>query len=370
MSTIAARWTTVRGALTAREWRHVGGMASTILVLHVFGWGIFIVAILPQHYKLLGLGVAVTAYTLGMRHAFDADHISAIDNTTRKLMAEGKRPLSVGFFFSLGHSTIVFGLGVGMTIAAKAIIGQVSNTSSVLQSFGGLFGTLVSGFFLYMIAILNLVILIGIVKVFLEMRRGRYSDHELEHQLNQRGLMFRFFGGLMKSIHSPWQMYPVGVLFGLGFDTATEVALLAATAGAATVGLPWYAILSLPILFASGMTIFDTLDGSFMNFAYGWAFSKPVRKVYYNITITGLSVAVALLIGSIELFGLLATELKLSGPFWHYVSGFDINQAGFIIVGLFVVTWAVALSVWRFGRIEHRWEEAAAQGRAVERESA
>jgi HoxN/HupN/NixA family high-affinity nickel-transporter len=184
-----------------------------------------------------------------------------------------------------------------MTIAAKALIGQVSNSSSVLQSFGGLFGTLVSGFFLYMIAILNLVILVGIVKVFLEMRRGRYSDTELEHQLNQRGLMFRFFGGLMKSIHSPWQMYPVGVLFGLGFDTATEVALLAATAGAATVGLPWYAILSLPILFASGMTIFDTLDGSFMNFAYGWAFSKPVRKVYYNITITGLSVAVALLIG-------------------------------------------------------------------------
>ena len=364
MSTIAAKWTTARSALTACEWRHVGGMLGTILTLHVLGWGIFIVAILPQHYKLLGLGVAVTAYTLGMRHAFDADHISAIDNTTRKLMAEGKRPLSTGFFFSLGHSTIVFCLGIGMTIAAKALIGQVSNTSSVLQSFGGLFGTLVSGFFLYMIAILNLVILIGIVKVFLEMRRGRYSDHELEHQLNQRGLMFRFFGGLMKSIHSPWQMYPVGVLFGLGFDTATEVALLAATAGAATVGLPWYAILSLPILFASGMTIFDTLDGSFMNFAYGWAFSKPVRKVYYNITITGLSVAVALLIGSIELFGLLATELKLSGPFWHYVAGFDINQAGFIIVGLFVVTWVVALAIWRFGRIEQRWTAAASRSRS------
>ncbi|MGO8686182.1 MAG: HoxN/HupN/NixA family nickel/cobalt transporter [Candidatus Dormibacteria bacterium] len=364
MSTFAARLTIVRHALSPREWRHAGAMFATILTLHVLGWGIFIVAIVPQHYKLLGLGVAVTAYTLGMRHAFDADHISAIDNTTRKLMAEGKRPLSTGFFFSLGHSTIVFGLGVGMTIAAKAIIGQVSNTSSVLQSFGGLFGTLVSGFFLYMIAILNLVILVGIVKVFLEMRRGRYSDEELDQQLNQRGLMFRFFGGLMKSIHSPWQMYPVGVLFGLGFDTATEVALLAATAGAATVGLPWYAVLSLPILFASGMTIFDTLDGSFMNFAYGWAFSKPVRKVYYNITITGLSVAVALLVGSIELFGLMATELKLQGPFWGYVAGFNINQAGFIIVGLFVVTWAVALVIWRFGRIEQRWSAAASRSRS------
>ena len=363
MSTIAARWANIRNGLTGREWLHMGGMVGTILGLNVLGWGIFVVAILPQHYKLLGIGVAVTAYTLGMRHAFDADHISAIDNTTRKLMAEGQRPLSVGFFFSLGHSTIVFALGVGMTFAAKAVIGQVNNSHAILQTFGGLFGTLVSGFFLYLIAILNLVILIGIVKVFREMRRGRYSDQELEQQLNQRGLMFRFFGGLMKTIRRPWQMYPVGVLFGLGFDTATEVALLAATAGAATVGLPWYAVLCLPILFAAGMTIFDTLDGSFMNFAYGWAFAKPVRKVYYNITITGLSVAVALLIGSIELFGLLASELNLGGPFWGYMANFNINQAGFIIVGLFVVTWAVALSVWRFGHIEQRWEEAAARRR-------
>ena len=182
--------------------------------------------------------------------------------------------------------------------------------------------------------------------------------------------MFRFFGKLMRSIHSPWQMYPVGVLFGLGFDTATEVALLAATAGAATAGLPWYAVLSLPILFAAGMATLDTFDGSFMNFAYGWAFSKPVRKVYYNITITGLSVAVAMLIGTIEIFGLLAAELKLSGGFWSFMSNFNINEAGFFIVGLFVVTWVVALTVWRFGRIEHRWEEAAAQRHSAERRSA
>ncbi len=359
MAAIAARWVTLRQGLSPREWRRVAAMVGAVVLLHVLGWGIFVIAIVPQHFKILGIGVAVTAYTLGMRHAFDADHIAAIDNTTRKFMAEGKRPLSVGFFFSLGHSTIVFGLGVGLTIAAKAILGQVSNTSSLLHNFGGFFGTLVSGTFLYLIAILNLVILVGIVKVFLAMRRGAYNDEELEQQLNARGLMFRFFGRMMRAIRSPWQMYPVGVLFGLGFDTATEVALLAATAGAATVGLPWYAVLSLPLLFAAGMSLLDTLDGSFMNFAYGWAFSKPIRKVYYNITITGLSVAIALLIGSIELFGLLAAELKLSGGIWDFFSNFDINQAGFIIVGLFVVTWVVALLVWRFAHVERRWEESA-----------
>jgi high-affinity nickel-transport protein len=368
MAVMAERLARVRHGLTPREWRHVAAMAATIVGLHVVGWGIFVLAVLPQHNALgagLGIGVAVTAYTLGMRHAFDADHISAIDNTTRKLMAEGKRPLSVGFFFSLGHSTIVFALGVGMTIAAKAILGQVSNENSVLHGATGLVGTLVSGTFLYVIAILNFVILVGIFKVFLEMRRGRFSDSELEQQLNSRGLMFRFFGRMMRAIRSPWQMYPVGVLFGLGFDTATEIALLAATAGAATFGLPWYAVLSLPILFAAGMSLFDTIDGSFMNFAYGWAFSKPIRKVYYNITITGLSVAVALLIGSIELFGLMANKLNLSGGFWDYVSNFDINQAGFIIVGLFVATWVISLLVWRFAQIEQRWSRAAERSRAA-----
>ena len=366
MATIAARLTTVRSGLSSREWRHVIGMASTIVLLHVVGWAIFILAVLPQHNAAgtgLGIGVAVTAYTLGMRHAFDADHISAIDNTTRKLMAEGKRPLSVGFFFSLGHCTIVFALGIGLTFAARAILGQVANHGSVLHGTTGIIGTLVSGIFLYLIAAINLVILVGIVKVFMDMRRGRYNDDELEAQLNARGLMYRFFGRIMRAIRSPWQMYPVGVLFGLGFDTATEIALLAATAGAATAGLPWYAVLSLPVLFAAGMSLFDTIDGSFMNFAYGWAFSKPIRKVYYNITITGLSVAVAMLVGTIELFGLLANEFNLSGGIWSYVSNFDINQAGFIIVGLFVATWVLALGVWHFGRVEQRWQRSAARSR-------
>lgn len=341
--------------LTGPERWTLGGMASFILLLHVLGWGAFIALILPQHFKLLGIGVVVTAYTLGMRHAFDADHISAIDNTTRKLMNEGQKPLSVGFWFSLGHSTIVCLLGAGLTFAARAIFGAVSNPHSALESFGGFFGTLVSGSFLYLIAILNLVILVGIVQVFMRMRQGGYSEADLEAQLNTRGFMYRIFGRLMKTIRRPVQMYPVGVLFGLGFDTATEIALLAATAGAATADLPWYAVLCLPVLFAAGMTIFDTMDGCFMNFAYGWAFSKPVRKVYYNIAITGLSVAVALLIGTIELLGLVAVELHLQGRFWNAAANFNINQAGFIIVGLFIVTWAIASSIWRFGHVEERW---------------
>ena len=221
MAATAARLARIRGSLTPREWWRVGGMVGFIIGLYVVGWGVFIVAILPEHSKFLGIGVAVTAYTLGLRHAFDADHISAIDNTTRKLMSEGKRPLSVGFWFSLGHSSVVFGLGVGLTFAARAIISQVSNSNSTVETFGGIIGTLVSGTFLYLIAILNLIVLVGIVKVFVEMRRGRYNDEELEQQLNARGLMTRFFGKLMRSIRSPWQMYPVGVVFGLGFDTAT-----------------------------------------------------------------------------------------------------------------------------------------------------
>ncbi|MGH7643442.1 MAG: HoxN/HupN/NixA family nickel/cobalt transporter [Candidatus Dormibacteria bacterium] len=367
MATLAAtpigRMARIRNALTPAEWGKAGGMAATIVGLHLIGWGILIVVILPEHLRVFGVGIGVTAYTLGMRHAFDADHIAAIDNTTRKFMAEGKRPLSVGFWFSLGHSSVVFALAIGLTVAVKAVAGATTNSHSALQGFGGFFGTMVSGMFLYLIAILNLIVLVGIVKVFLNMRQGRFSNEELEHQLNSRGMMFRFFGKLMRALKSPWQMYPVGVLFGLGFDTATEIALLVIAAGVATSGLPWYGVLCLPILFAAGMCLLDTMDGSFMNFAYGWAFAKPVRKVYYNITITSLSVGVAFLIGTIEILGLVAVELKLKGGFWNNAAHFNINAAGFIIVGLFVVTWVAALTIWRFGRIENRWERAAARSR-------
>lgn len=330
-------------------------MSAVIALLHLLGWGIFVFAILPAHFRLLGIGIAVTAYTLGLRHAFDADHISAIDSTTRKLMAEGKRPLSVGFFFSLGHSTIVIGLGVALTFAARRLFPAIRDPHSALQSFGGVFGTAVSGAFLYIIAAINLVILVGIARIFLEMRHGRYDEAEVERQLDSRGFVVRILGKRLGAVSSPWQMYPVGLLFGLGFDTATEVALLAATAGAAESATPWYAIVALPLLFTAGMTLLDTIDGTFMNFAYGWAFAKPVRKVYYNLSITGLSVVVAFAIGTIEFLGLISNEMHLGGSFWGAVGGFNINLAGFVIAGLFVFAWIVALSVWRYARIEERW---------------
>jgi nickel/cobalt transporter (NiCoT) family protein len=365
-----SRLARVRAALSRREWAEVGAMAATVVALWVVGF-VMLFAAIPHHYRVsqtevFGVGTGILALTLGMRHAFDADHISAIDNTTRKLMAEGGRPLSVGFWFSLGHSSIVFALAILLNFGIRALDSQVSNGGSTLHHVTNIVGTSVSGFFLYLIALLNMVILISIVRVFRDMRSGRYDDAELEEQLNKRGLMNRFFGGLARRIDAPWKMYPIGVLFGLGFDTASEVALLVLSGTAVASGLPFYAVLSLPILFAAGMSILDTTDGCFMNFAYGWAFSRPIRKVYYNITITGLSVFVAFFIGTIELLGLLPSELNLTGGFWNFMANFNINTAGFIIVGLFIVTWVVALGVWRFGRIEARWDAAAASARAAQ----
>jgi len=307
---------------------------------------------------VLGIGVGLTAYTLGLRHAFDADHIAAIDNTTRKLMEDGQRPMGVGFFFSLGHSTIVFGLALLLSVGVRAIVGPVEDDSSALHHYTGVIGTSVSGIFLYLIAIINIVILAGILRVFAAMRRGEYDEAALEEQLNNRGFLNRIFGRFTRSITKSWQMYPLGMLFGLGFDTATEIALLVLAGTSAAAGLPWYAILCLPVIFAAGMSLLDTIDGSFMNFAYGWAFSKPVRKVYYNITITGLSVAVALIIGTIELLGLMAEQFGWSGGIWDWIGGLDLNIIGFVIVGMFVATWAVALLIWRFGRIEEKWSAA------------
>jgi high-affinity nickel-transport protein len=346
--------------LTPAERRRLGGLAAAVIGLHIIGFVTLLVFVVPRHFSLgrqgaFGLGIGITAYTLGLRHAFDADHIAAIDNTTRKLMEEGKRPLSVGFFFSLGHSTIVFLLAFLFAIGVKALSGSVVHDSSTLHQVTNVVGTSVSGTFLYLIAIINLIILVSIVKLFRRMRRGEYDEAELERQLQSRGLMNRVLGRLTRTVDEPWQMYPVGLLFGLGFDTATEVALLFLAAGAATSGLPFYAILCLPILFAAGMSLLDTIDGSFMNFAYGWAFSKPVRKVYYNIAITGLSVAVALIIGTIELLSVLADKLSLTGGFWQTVSNLNLNTVGFVIVGLFVVTWAAALAIWRLARIEEKW---------------
>jgi len=291
-----------------------------------------------------------------LRHAFDADHISAIDNTTRKLMAEGQRPLGVGFFFSLGHSTVVLALAMALAFAAQQVAAQVTSEGSTLKSFGGLIGTLVSGSFLYLIGILNIVILIDVIRVFREMRQGTYDEERLEAQLQARGFMNRFFGRLSRTVTRSWQMYPVGFLFGLGFDTASEVALLALAAGAASTGLPFYAVVCLPLIFAAGMSMMDTADGAFMSKAYGWAFSNPVRKIYYNITVTGLSVAVALIIGTIELLSIVQDRLNLSGPFWDFIGNFDLGSIGYAIVGLFVITWLVSFAIWKLARIEERWQ--------------
>ncbi|WUD62833.1 HoxN/HupN/NixA family nickel/cobalt transporter [Nocardia sp. NBC_00511] len=346
-------------ALTREEWSRLAVMAAVIIVLHVVGWVTLVALVAPQHFSLgdrtLGIGVGLTAYTLGMRHAFDADHIAAIDNTTRKLMHDGKRPLSVGFFFSLGHSSVVFGLALLLSLGIKAIVGPVEDDSSALHHYTGLIGTTVSGTFLYVIAALNIAVLVGIVRVFRRMRGGEFDEAELENQLAQRGLVNRLLAPVMKSVTESWQMYPIGLLFGLGFDTATEVALLVLAGTSAAAGLPWYAILCLPILFAAGMSLLDTIDGTFMNFAYGWAFAKPVRKVYYNITITALSVAVALIVGTVELLGLLADQFGWRGAFFDRIGDLDLNLIGYLIVGLFVITWAAAVLTWRYGRIEEKW---------------
>jgi nickel/cobalt transporter (NiCoT) family protein len=357
-----ARLAKIRDGLTPREWGRVGAMVFTIVSLNVLGWGMMAAA-MGGHYhisktEIFGAGTGILAYTLGMRHAFDADHIAAIDNTTRKLVNDGQRPLSVGFFFSLGHSSVVFLLAVLLNFGIRGLDGQVRNSSSQLQDTANIVGTLVSGVFLFLIAAVNIVILASIIKMFREMRAGAYDDQELEAQLAQRGLMNRFLGRFYRNVDAPWKMYPIGFLFGLGFDTATEVALLVLAGTAVVGGLPFYAVLSLPILFAAGMSLFDAADGCFMNFAYDWAFARPVRKVYYNLTITALSVFVAFFIGTVEVLGLLAQHGNLSGSGWAWLENFNINTAGFVIVGVFVLTWIVALAIWRLANLEQKWDTA------------
>jgi high-affinity nickel-transport protein len=349
----------VSGSLSRAEWKRAGLLALAIVALHVVGFGLLFGFVAPQHLQLgsgaFGIGVGITAYTLGMRHAFDADHIGAIDNTTRKFMGDGQRPLSVGFFFSLGHSSVVFLLAIGLAVGIKGLSGGVADDDSALHTATGLIGPTISGSFLFLIGILNLIVLVGIVRVFLRMRQGEFDELELEQQLNSRGFMNRFLGRATRAVKKPWHMYPLGLLFGLGFDTATEIALLATAGTAAAGGLPITAILCLPVLFAAGMCLLDTIDGAFMNFAYGWAFSKPVRKVFYNITVTALSVAVALIIGTVELLAVFADKFSLNGGIWDFVSNLDLNVVGYFIVALFVVTWLLSVAVWRFGRIEARW---------------
>jgi nickel/cobalt transporter (NiCoT) family protein len=352
------------GGFSAHERRSIGAMTAFVLLLHAVGWGVLVFAVAPAGYELgstgvLGVGVGLTAYMLGVRHAFDADHIASIDNTTRKLVEEGKPAVSTGFWFSLGHSSVVFGAALLLVLGVRSVAGVVQDESSSVGQTLGLVGTLVAGTFLLLIGLMNLGSAVGIARVFRRMRAGEYDEAELEEHLHNRGLLARLLGRVTRRVSKPWHLYPVGLLMGLGFDTATQVALLVLAAGSAAFVLPWYAILVLPVLFAAGMSLFDTADGVLMTRAYGWAFLKPVRKVFYNLTVTVLSVTVALVIGTLVLVGLLVERLGIgSGPL-VWMASLDLEFVGFAIVGLFVVTWAAAVAVWRFGRIEERWSEGA-----------
>ena len=342
------------------DWTTIAAMGGIVLALHVFGWGVLVLGVAPQHITLgsagvFGVGLGVTAYLLGVRHAFDADHIAVIDNTTRKLVGEGTRSTSAGFWFSLGHSSVVFGLAFLLAIGVRAIVGPVQDQGSPMLQTLGLVGSLVAGTFLVLIGLSNLFAAVGIAKVFRRMRTGELDEAELERQLAQRGFLARLFATVMRRVSKPWHLYPVGLLMGLGFDTATQVALLVLAAGTAAFTLPWYAILVLPVLFAAGMSLFDAADGILMSRAYGWAFLAPVRKVYYNLTVTVLSVVVALVIGVIVLAGLVADRLGISSGPVAAIGSANLEFVGFMIVGLFVAAWLIALAVWRYGEIEKRW---------------
>jgi nickel/cobalt transporter (NiCoT) family protein len=338
------------GTLSRQDRVAIAGVAAAVVFLNVLGWGVLTVFVASQ------VGLGVTAFTLGVRHAFDADHIAAIDNTTRKLIADGQRPLSVGFWFSLGHSTVVFVLSLLLSLGVRALAGQLEDDSSGLRRVTGLIGTSVAGLFLCLIALVNLVVLAGIVKVFRKTRAGGFDDAELEATLAGRGLLNRVLGRANRAVRKPWHSYPVGVLFGLGFDTATEIGLLALAGGVAASTLPWYAVLVLPVLFAAGMTLFDAADGWLMNFAYGWAFARPLRKIFYNFTVTALSVLVALLVGGIEVISVLAEQFHItSGPL-AAIAHLDLNDVGFVMIGVFAAVWVIASLVWRVGRFEERTE--------------
>jgi high-affinity nickel-transport protein len=336
---------------TAAEWLRLAGLYGSIAALHALGWSLYLYYA-AGYPALVGLGLV--AYMFGLRHAFDADHIAAIDDTVRYMLQKGGRPLGVGFFFSLGHSTIVLFLAIAITFAAAAVKQDLPE----LKNIGGIIGASVSGTFLWVIGVLNLLVLLDILGVWKKAKAGTHDHMHLEELMRRRGLMNRLFGGrLQKMLDHSWQMYPLGVLFGLGFDTASEVGFLAMTAGASAGNLPVPAILCLPILFAAGMTLMDTTDGVLMSKAYNWAFVNPLRKIFYNLTTTALSIVVALVIGTIELAQVLTGMLDLQGPFFDFVAGLEFGALGYLIVGLFLVAWALSVALWKFGRIEERYGE-------------
>ncbi|HYA57768.1 MAG TPA: HoxN/HupN/NixA family nickel/cobalt transporter [Thermoplasmata archaeon] len=326
---------------------------------------------LPHHYSsevtgggLIFSGIAITAYVLGLRHGFDADHIAAIDNTTRKLLNEGRRPLTVGTWFSLGHSTIVVAM-VGLLVIALNFIDRTYNTFAAV---GATLGTIISGVFLVIIGLVNLVIVGEVYRMFRGLRTGELDSAALEHQMQQRGFLYRYFGKLFRVVEQPWQIYPIGVLFGLGFDTATEIILIGISVTfAATGAFPLWAVMLLPLLFTCGMMLSDTTDGIAMRYAYGWAFNKPIRKVFYNLTLTVISVLVAFAIGGVEFLQVISYRLGWQGAFWNWIGNLDFESLGVGIVLLFVGSWAVALVLYRWKRYEEVGFRPAVRGEAEER---
>ncbi len=316
--------------------------------INVVAWGMALTAF---HGFPLLIGTSVIAYTFGLRHAVDADHIAAIDNVTRKMMQEGKRPTTVGFFFSLGHATVVVLASVAIALTAAAI----QKDFPKFQAVGGVIGTLVSAGFLFLIAVVNMIVFRDVYRTFTIVKKGgSYNEQSLNEILNQRGLMGRVFRPFFRLIRRSWHMYPLGFLFGLGFDTATEIGLLGITAAEATKGLPVWSILLFPLLFAAGMSLIDTTDGVLMLAAYGWAYVRPLRKLYYNMTITFVSVLVALLVGGVEVFGIMADKLELTGWFWNSAaqlsSSFD--TMGYFIVGIFIVSWVTSTIIYRMQKYD------------------
>ena len=335
--------------LSSNEKIKVAIIFATILTVTVFG---FIASFVIGEIAVVLAGLGLICYVLGLRHGVDVDHIAAIDNTTRKLIQQGKRPSTVGLWFSLGHSTIVVGLIVGLVLATRAVATNIP----ALESSGAIVGTLVSGGFLWIIGLINAVIVLGIYRVFQGLKQGKLNQDELDNLLDKRGFMNRFFHPLFKLVSEPWQIYPIGVLFGLGFDTATEVALIAISIGVGvSTHIPLYYILILPLMFTCGMVLVDTSDGVTMRVAYGWAFYNPIRKIYYNLTITVMSVLVAWVIGTVELLQVLSTELNLNGWFWSWLNGLDFESIGFGIVLIFVLSWLVAYGYWRYKRYDKQF---------------
>ncbi len=330
------------------------GIYSFLIAINVALWAITLLVAISYPFIL---PIALLAYSFGLRHAFDADHISAIDNVTRKLMQEKKKPVGVGLFFSLGHSTVVFIMATLVAAGSAAIASNLANDNSGLKFWGGLIGTSVSALFLFAIAIMNIIILVQIVRTFRSVTQGStYNEQEVEEYLNNRGFFARIFRGLFKTVDKSWKMYPVGFLFGLGFDTATEVGLLVISGTLAAKHIPFFVVLLFPLLFTAGMSLCDTTDGVMMLGAYGWAFVKPIRKLFYNVTITTISVLVALIVGTIEALGILSGELNLTGGFWDAINniqgGDNFGWLGLGIVGIFIVSWAVSTVIYKVNKYD------------------